>query len=46
MRSLILALVLAGTSQAVAAPADDLGALMDKVWASALRENPVMATSL
>lgn len=44
MRALILALALGTAAPAWAAPDDDLGTLMDEVWASALRENPVMAT--
>ena len=44
MRVLVLALALATASPAIATPEDDLGALMDEVWASFLRENPVMAT--
>jgi uncharacterized protein (DUF885 family) len=44
MRALILALALGTATPAWAAPDDDLGTLMDEVWASALRESPVMAT--
>nr|WP_299326252.1 DUF885 domain-containing protein [Parasphingopyxis sp.] len=46
MRTLVLALALATAAPAPAAatPDEDLGALMDEVWASALRENPVLAT--
>jgi len=44
MRALILALALGTAAPVWAAPDDDLGTLMDEVWASALRENPVMAT--
>ncbi|MGP1352875.1 MAG: DUF885 domain-containing protein [Parasphingopyxis sp.] len=44
MRTLVLALALATASPAVAAPEDDLAALMDEIWASVLRENPVLAT--
>ncbi|RED17681.1 DUF885 domain-containing protein [Parasphingopyxis lamellibrachiae] len=44
MRALILALALGTAMPAWAAPDDDLEMLMDEVWASALRDSPVMAT--
>ncbi|QLC26867.1 DUF885 domain-containing protein [Parasphingopyxis algicola] len=46
MRTLILALALGTATPAMAAPDDDLATLMDEVWAAALRENPVLATSV
>ncbi len=46
MRALILALALGTAAPVWAAPDDDLASLMDEVWASALRENPVMATGV
>lgn len=46
MRALILALALGTAAPAIAAPDDDLGALMDEVWAVNLREFPVLATSV
>lgn len=46
MRALILALALGTAAPAWATPENDLASLMDEAWASALRESPVMATSV
>jgi uncharacterized protein (DUF885 family) len=42
----IAAMLLAGAAPAAAAPADDLGGLMNDYYSWLLRENPVSATSL
>ncbi|HEX8256271.1 MAG TPA: DUF885 domain-containing protein [Allosphingosinicella sp.] len=44
MRGILIALLLAGSAPAAAAPADDLKRLLDEHWASTMRENPVFAT--
>ncbi|NNC73009.1 MAG: DUF885 domain-containing protein [Sphingomonadaceae bacterium] len=46
MRPLFFAFALLFAVPAYATPDDDLTALMDEVWASVLRENPVLATSV
>jgi uncharacterized protein (DUF885 family) len=44
MRRFLIALLLAGSAPAAAAPADDLKRLLDEHWAWTMRENPVFAT--
>jgi uncharacterized protein (DUF885 family) len=46
MRKMLIALLLAGSAPAVAAPADDLARLLDDHWTSSMRENPTYASML
>ncbi|HEV2746282.1 MAG TPA: DUF885 domain-containing protein [Allosphingosinicella sp.] len=46
MRNLLIALLIAGSAPAAAAPADDLKRLLDDHWAWSMRENPIFATML
>lgn len=48
MRTSILAIAAAAliVTPAVATPDEDLDTLMDEIWASALRESPILATSV
>ena len=46
MRGIIIALLLGASAPALAAPADDLKAVIDDHWAWYLSVNPIQATSL
>ncbi|HEY0445529.1 MAG TPA: DUF885 domain-containing protein [Allosphingosinicella sp.] len=46
MRKLLIAVLLAGSAPAAAAPADEFRTLLDEHWAWSMRESPVYATML
>jgi uncharacterized protein (DUF885 family) len=46
MRKIVIALLLAGSAPAAAAPADDFRRLIEDHWSWSMRENPVYATMI
>jgi uncharacterized protein (DUF885 family) len=46
MRKIVMALLLAASAPAAAAPADDFRKLIDDHWAWSMRESPVYATMI